>query len=146
LTGTLQGSAVPVAVRDELWAVVVRAVMEALVDGYANVKKCSAEGRALMSMDLMALQNGLDLINHTVSEHRWGRAYVHNYIKAYYFQEPELLAFIDANKAHLVRLATDGVCGNLRKPAQKDLLHKIEQLYRDAKIESIASINQGTCI
>ncbi|ETV78759.1 hypothetical protein, variant 1 [Aphanomyces astaci] len=64
--GTLQGSAVPVAVRDELWAVVVRAVMEALVDGYANVKKCSAEGRALMSMDLMALQNGLDLINHTV--------------------------------------------------------------------------------
>ncbi|RHY67897.1 hypothetical protein DYB38_007081 [Aphanomyces astaci] len=93
------GSAVPVAVRDELWAVVVRAVMEALVDGYANVKKCSAEGRALMSMDLMALQNGLDLINHTVSEHRWGRAYVHNYIKAYYFQEPELLAFIDANKS-----------------------------------------------
>ncbi|RQM22543.1 hypothetical protein B5M09_004242 [Aphanomyces astaci] len=149
--GLFWGSAVPVAVRDELWAVVVRAVMEALVDGYANVKKCSAEGRALMSMDLMALQNGLDLINHTVSEHRWGRAYVHNYIKAYYFQEPELLAFIDANKgryrkAHLVRLATDGVCGNLRKPAQKDLLHKIEQLYRDAKIESIASINQGNCI
>ncbi|RHZ03243.1 hypothetical protein DYB31_003529 [Aphanomyces astaci] len=97
--GLFWGSAVPVAVRDELWAVVVRAVMEALVDGYANVKKCSAEGRALMSMDLMALQNGLDLINHTVSEHRWGRAYVHNYIKAYYFQEPELLAFIDANKS-----------------------------------------------
>ncbi|RHY30211.1 hypothetical protein DYB32_004534 [Aphanomyces invadans] len=60
--GTLQGSAVPIAVRDELWAVVVRAVMEALVDGYANVPKCSTEGRALMSMDLMALQNGLDLI------------------------------------------------------------------------------------
>ncbi|ETV93185.1 hypothetical protein, variant [Aphanomyces invadans] len=147
--GTLQGSAVPIAVRDELWAVVVRAVMEALVDGYANVPKCSTEGRALMSMDLMALQNGLDLVNHASNlppDNRWGRAYVHNYIKAYYFQEPELLAFIDANKlryrkSHLVRLATDGVCGKLRKPAHKDLMHKIEQLYRDAKAsDMVASI------
>ncbi len=64
IIGTLQGSSVPMSVRDEIWSFVVRSIMEALVEGYARVKMCSIEGRALMSMDLMALQNGLDLINH----------------------------------------------------------------------------------
>ncbi|OQR85576.1 hsp70-like protein [Achlya hypogyna] len=130
--GTLQGSAVPIPVRDEIWSYVVRAIMEALVEGYANVKKCSMEGRALMSMDLIALQNGLDLINHVSNQDQslWGRSYVNNYIKAYYLQEKELLAFIAANKknyrkAHLVSLALNGVCG-MRRNAQKDLLQKIE--------------------
>ncbi|KDO18868.1 hypothetical protein SPRG_15696 [Saprolegnia parasitica CBS 223.65] len=134
--GTLQGSAVPIHVRDEIWSYVVRAIMEALVEGYASVKKCSMEGRALMSMDLIALQNGLDLINHVSNQNQtlWGRSYVNNYIKAYYLQEAELLAFIAANKksyrkAHLVSLAINGVCG-LRRGTQKDLLQKIEHIYR----------------
>ncbi|EQC32290.1 hypothetical protein, variant [Saprolegnia diclina VS20] len=138
--GTLQGSAVPISVRDEIWSYVVRAIMEALVEGYASVKKCSLEGRALMSMDLIALQNGLDLINHVSNQNQtlWGRSYVNNYIKAYYFQEAELLAFIAANKksyrkAHLVSLAINGVCG-LRRGSQKDLLQKIEHIYRSGTL------------
>jgi len=65
--GSLQGvgdNAVPLIVREEIWQYVVRSIMEALVEGFASVKNCSTEGRALMSMDLIALQNGLDLINH----------------------------------------------------------------------------------
>ncbi|KAH9099219.1 hypothetical protein LEN26_016210 [Aphanomyces euteiches] len=139
--GSLQGSSVPPEVRDELWGFVVRAIMEALVDGFASVKKCSMEGRALMSMDLIALQNGLDLINHVSNQSQttmWGRSYVHNFVKAYYYQEPELLAFIAANKnryrkVHLVSLATNGVCSSLRKPAFKDLMHQIDQIFRTDK-------------
>ncbi|OQR91830.1 hsp70, partial [Thraustotheca clavata] len=120
--GMLQGSPVPIEVRDEIWLYVVRAIMEALVEGYASVKKCSLEGRALMSMDLIALQNGLDLINHVSNQDQslWSRSYVNNYIKAYYFQEKELLDFITINKkhyrkAHLISLAMNGVCGQIRR-------------------------------
>lgn len=52
-----------------------------------------------MLLDLHALQNGLDLINHISSRTvPRGREYVGSYIKAFYYDEDELLEWAKANK------------------------------------------------
>jgi Protein of unknown function C-terminus (DUF2451) len=50
--GVLQ---LPAAIKPLLYRECVQSVMDGLVEGYARVKKCSTEGRALMSMDLQVM-------------------------------------------------------------------------------------------
>mmetsp|Transcript_17858 Transcript_17858/g.23285 ORF Transcript_17858/g.23285 Transcript_17858/m.23285 type:complete len:434 (-) Transcript_17858:230-1531(-) len=95
--------------RELLWTEAVQAAFEAVVDGFANVETCSTEGRALMSMDLQVLQFSLDKI-HRARPNR-GAVYADSYIKAFYFAEDDLLAWINQNKAsykerHMISLAS----------------------------------------
>uniref|UniRef100_T1H2A6 Syndetin C-terminal domain-containing protein n=1 Tax=Megaselia scalaris TaxID=36166 RepID=T1H2A6_MEGSC len=66
-----------------LWDSMAHVSTHLLVEGYSNVKKCTAGGRALMQLDfthfmsIMELLSGLKFQKH--------RSYVDNYIKAYYF-------------------------------------------------------------
>ncbi|KAL5278409.1 CCDC132 family protein [Megaselia abdita] len=68
---------------ESLWDSMAHVATHLLVEGYSNVKKCSAGGRALMQLDfthfisIMELLSGLKFSKH--------RSYVDNYIKAYYF-------------------------------------------------------------
>lgn len=61
----LSHGAIPMRIRQEIWSFAIRAVMESLVEGFSKVKDCTLQGRALMSMDIQALQNGLNSINTT---------------------------------------------------------------------------------
>lgn len=103
--------------REEIWAAMVQSIMETLLSGFARVPKCTPQGRAHMTLDLYALQNGLDLINHISSKTvPRGWEYVNNYIKAFFKDKEELLQWIEANKVqfstmyycvvHDVRVAT----------------------------------------
>ena len=42
---------IPRATYDHLWDQIIRIAARTLVEGYANAKKCSIEGRALMQLD-----------------------------------------------------------------------------------------------
>ncbi|CAN0269283.1 unnamed protein product, partial [Ectocarpus fasciculatus] len=46
------GSVVPARARRLVWRGVVDALLLSLLRGFSRVRRCSTEGRALMSMDL----------------------------------------------------------------------------------------------
>ncbi|XP_031111673.1 syndetin isoform X4 [Ipomoea triloba] len=70
-------------------------VAETLVEGLSRVKRCTDEGRALMSLDLQVLINGL---KHFVSvDVRPKLQIVETFIKAYYLPETE---FVHWSRAH----------------------------------------------
>lgn len=100
----LADGSIPVDAREEIWAAMVQSIMETLLSGFSSVTKCTPQGRALMSMDLHALQNGLDLINHISSATvPRGRDHVNNYVKAFYYDDAaDLLAWIKENKVRLL--------------------------------------------
>ncbi|XP_066389283.1 uncharacterized protein [Miscanthus floridulus] len=65
----------------------VESISEVLVEGLSRVKRCTDEGRALMSLDLQVLINGLQ---HIVSSNvRPKPQTVDTFIKAYYLPETE---------------------------------------------------------
>ncbi|KAF8697841.1 hypothetical protein HU200_035331 [Digitaria exilis] len=65
----------------------IESVAEVLVEGLSRVKRCTDEGRALMSLDLQVLINGLQ---HIVSANvRPKLQTVDTFIKAYYLPETE---------------------------------------------------------
>lgn len=83
--------------REVVWTETVQACFEAVVDGYAAVShNCSTEGRALMSMDLQVFQFSIDKI-HRARPAR-GAVYADSYIKAFYFAEVDLDAWIERNR------------------------------------------------
>lgn len=99
----LADGSIPVDAREDVWAAMVQTIMDALLQAFSTVPKPTPQGRALMLLDLHALQNGLDLINHISSRTvPRGREYVGNYIKAFYYDEDELLEWVQANKVSCV--------------------------------------------
>uniref|UniRef100_A0AAV1VL94 Uncharacterized protein n=1 Tax=Peronospora matthiolae TaxID=2874970 RepID=A0AAV1VL94_9STRA len=85
---------------EDIWAAMIQTVMDTLLQAYSAVVKPTPQGRALMLLDLYTLQNGLDLVNHISSRTvPRGHEYVGNYIKACFYDEKELLEWIQDNKA-----------------------------------------------
>jgi hypothetical protein len=80
--GGLDSTYIPPQCQLPIWTEACQAAMAALLEGFARVEACAPEGRALMSMDLQAVQSGLDAIQ-KVRPGR-GRVHVDNYVKAYY--------------------------------------------------------------
>ncbi|KAK4358646.1 hypothetical protein RND71_020875 [Anisodus tanguticus] len=82
-------------VQDFLLEYGVDNVAEILVEGLSRVKRCTDEGRALMSLDLQVLINGL---KHFISvDVRPKLTIVETFIKAYYLPETE---FVHWARAH----------------------------------------------
>ncbi|XP_058835853.1 syndetin [Topomyia yanbarensis] len=68
--------------KEALWDCFVHVLTHLLVEGFASAKKCSAGGRALMQLDFIHFISILEIISGgKYPEHR---AYVEQYIKAYY--------------------------------------------------------------
>src|SRR6185437_10016454 len=100
---------------------------EQLVDAYARSKKCTTEGRGLITLDLSALRSGLEKITTLKPLPHW--EYVTQYVNAYYLQENELLAWVSAhpeyNMAAVVSVANVG-CGASK--SAKERLNLIGQV------------------
>lgn len=90
---------IPLPVSNTLWEHCIRLANRTIVEGYANVKKCSNEGRALMQLDfqqfLMKLEKLTDIRPIPDKE------FVETYIKAYYLTENDMERWI---KEHRVRV------------------------------------------
>ncbi|KAL2897172.1 Syndetin, partial [Bienertia sinuspersici] len=92
-----------ITVQEQLLEHGVEIVAETLVEGVSRVKKCTDEGRALMSLDLQVLINGLQ---HFVSKDVKPKLHiVEAFIKAYYLPETEYVywarAHPEENEANL---------------------------------------------
>ncbi|KAL6510972.1 hypothetical protein OROGR_022096 [Orobanche gracilis] len=84
-------------VQDLLLEYGIENVAVTLIEGLSRVKRCTDEGRALMSLDLQVLINGL---KHFVSiDVRPKLQIVETFIKAYYLPETE---YVHWSRAHPV--------------------------------------------
>ncbi|KAJ8568426.1 hypothetical protein K7X08_027959 [Anisodus acutangulus] len=85
-------------VQDVLLEYGVDNVAEILVEGLSRVKRCTDEGRALMSLDLQVLINGL---KHFISVNvRPKLTIVETFIKAYYLPETEFVHWARAHREY----------------------------------------------
>lgn len=114
--------------RAAIWDNLTHVITHLLVEGFANAKKCTAGGRALMQLDFTHFMSLLELISGLkFPEHR---SYVEQYVKAYYLPKDLLEEFVKTNSQystkHLTGLITCA-CINDKKTRQK-LLGLLENL------------------
>ncbi|KAF4318840.1 hypothetical protein BBO99_00007105 [Phytophthora kernoviae] len=125
---------IPMDSREDIWAAMVQTIMDTLLQGFSTVSKPTPQGRALMLLDLHALQNGLDLINHISSRTvPRGREFVGNYIKAFYYDQDELLEWVQTNKTQyskvqFANLLKNGIGSTLEIKNLRELVLKIDAI------------------
>ncbi|KAF1795286.1 Vacuolar protein sorting-associated protein 54, N-terminal [Phytophthora cactorum] len=130
----LADGSIPMDAREDIWAEMVQVIMDTLLQAFSTVSKPTPQGRALMLLDLHALQNGLDLINHVSSRTvPRGREYVGNYVKAFYYDEDELLEWVQANKTlyskvQFANLLKNGIGSTLEIKKLREIVLKIDAM------------------
>ncbi|KAE8596232.1 hypothetical protein XENTR_v10016019 [Xenopus tropicalis] len=123
---------IPLPVSNILWEHCIRLANRTLVEGYANVKKCSNEGRALMQLDyqqfLMKLEKLTDIRPIPDKE------FVETYIKAYYLTENDMERWIKEHREYSTKQLTNlvNVClgSHINKKARQKLLAAIDDTDR----------------
>uniref|UniRef100_A0A3Q3KGB9 VPS50 EARP/GARPII complex subunit n=1 Tax=Monopterus albus TaxID=43700 RepID=A0A3Q3KGB9_MONAL len=123
---------IPLPVSNVLWEHCIRLANRTLVEGYANVKKCSNEGRALMQLDfqqfLIKLEKLTDLRPIPDKE------FVEVYIKAYYLTENDMEQFIKNHREYSMKQLANlvNVClgSHINKKARQKLLAAIDDIDR----------------
>ncbi|XP_042959262.1 syndetin isoform X1 [Carya illinoinensis] len=116
-------------VQDHLLEYGVEIVAETLIEGLSRVKRCTDEGRALMSLDLQVLINGLQ---HFVSVNvRPQLQMVEAFIKAYYLPETEYVHWArghpEYSKSQIVGLINlVATMKGWKRKNRLDVLEKIE--------------------
>ncbi|BFG04869.1 syndetin [Drosophila madeirensis] len=79
-----------------VWNSMAHVATHLLVEGFSNVKKCSAGGRALMQLDFANFMSFLELIsNQKYPQHR---SYVDVFIKTYYFSPEQFEQWIEQQR------------------------------------------------
>ncbi|XP_036594519.1 syndetin isoform X4 [Trichosurus vulpecula] len=123
---------IPLPVSNILWEHCIRLANRTIVEGYANVKKCSNEGRALMQLDfqqfLMKLEKLTDIRPIPDKE------FVETYIKAYYLTENDMERWIKEHREYSSKQLTNlvNVClgSHINKKARQKLLAAIDDIDR----------------
>uniref|UniRef100_A0A803M6G5 Syndetin n=1 Tax=Chenopodium quinoa TaxID=63459 RepID=A0A803M6G5_CHEQI len=110
----------------------VEIVADTLVEGLSRVKRCTDEGRALMSLDLQVLINGLQ---HFVSKDVKPKMHVvETFIKAYYLPETEYVYWARAHpeytKSQVVGLVN--LVATMKSWKRKTRLEVIEKIESSA--------------
>ncbi|KAJ3681911.1 hypothetical protein LUZ60_014484 [Juncus effusus] len=85
-------------VQDLLLNYGVEVIAETLIEGLSRVKRCTDEGRALMSLDLQVLMNGLQHFVHVNVKPKFQDVEV--FIKAYYLPETEYVHWARAHPVY----------------------------------------------
>ncbi|GCB74479.1 hypothetical protein scyTo_0003569 [Scyliorhinus torazame] len=120
---------IPLQVSNVLWEHCIRLANRTIVEGYANVKKCSNEGRALMQLDfqqfLMKLEKLTDIRPIPDKE------FVETYIKAYYLTENDMERWIKEHREYstkqLTNLVTVCLGSHVNKKARQKLIAAIDE-------------------
>eukprot|EP00249_Psilotum_nudum_P022392 c28500_g1_i1 orf=1413-4874(+) len=107
----------------------VDTLAETLLEGFSRVKKCTNEGRALMSLDLQVLINGL---RHLAPSRLSSNLHiVESYVKAFYLPETEYVHWVRAHPEYakgqvigLVNLVAS--TNNWKRKTRVEILEKIE--------------------
>ncbi|CAG9862024.1 unnamed protein product [Phyllotreta striolata] len=119
---------ISVEVYQSLWANVAHIVTHTLVQGFAEAKKCTNGGRALMQLDFTQFLTKFEKISSLKPVPH--KEYVENYVKAYYLPDNELEIWIkehtEYSSKHLFGLVSCA-CQSNKKTRQK-LLQIIEEV------------------
>lgn len=114
-----------------------QSAFDLVLEGFSRVRKCSSEGRAMMTMDVFALHEGLNSI-HLCRPPR-GKHHVDNYLRAFYLAEEEMIQWIRENwqsyaYRHIHGLLTQTMSSLLNNKKFKDTVALVDNLYAfDAK-------------
>ncbi|KAM6959485.1 syndetin isoform 1-T1 [Aplochiton taeniatus] len=123
---------IPLAVSNVLWEHCIRLANRTLVEGYANVKKCSNEGRALMQLDFQQFLTKLEKL--TDLRPIPDKEFVETYIKAYYLTENDMEQFIKNHREYSMKQLANlvNVClgSHINKKAKQKLLAAIDDIDR----------------
>ncbi|KAL4225130.1 hypothetical protein ACF0H5_015823 [Mactra antiquata] len=124
---------VPRATYDHIWDQIVRITGRTFVEGYANAKKCSIEGRALMQLDFQQyLKNVEKLIDlRPIPD----REYVEGYIKAYYFPENQLELWLQEHREYSIKqlLSLVNAVDHLNRKARQRLVNMVEEMDKSSR-------------
>eukprot|EP00850_Spirogloea_muscicola_P006310 SM000030S11319 [mRNA] locus=s30:80361:89469:+ [translate_table: standard] len=125
----LQNSGVSVEVQVQLREYGIEEIAAVMVEGFSRVRRCTNEGRALMSLDLQVLINGLHAL--APAQTKPSLQTVENYIKAFYLPETEYLHWARTHSEYskaqitgLINLVASTY--NWKRKTRLDLLEKIE--------------------
>lgn len=114
-----------------LWTEVVDGLTAAVIEGFALVKKCSAEGRANMAVDVKTLQMGIQAI--APLRPLPGFPKVSAYIQAFYLTETDIRDWIlkhrEFSAAQLIAVVSVGVGTTMKRKARGELISWIGSLY-----------------
>ncbi|KAK6100470.1 hypothetical protein QQG55_0790 [Brugia pahangi] len=115
-------------VQKTFWSIVIYCTFNALVKGYGEFgKKCSNEGRALMQLDFQQLIAKLEqLIDFMPIPHK---AYVENYIKAYYLPESSMESWILQHREYTTNqiITLLNVATHISKKARTRIINALEE-------------------
>lgn len=124
-----------------LWGETAQYVAEQLVIGYSAVKKCTFEGRALMTQDLTMLRQGLERLTDLAPLPGWH--VVDDYVKAYYLPEADFMTWMQEHTCYsasqFIALASLGPGAKLRGAAKKDFLRRVKEA-----VEAIVATKTAT--
>lgn len=129
LISSLRELGVPEHVKRVLMHEAVVMICEQLVDGYCCAKRCSDEGRALISLDVTTLHAALRTL---LPDQPLPTAYVDNYLKAFYLPHEHILDWAKEHPEYAVRhvsglVAVSGAGASLKKKEHQELLASIEE-------------------
>lgn len=104
-----------------IWGELLRQLSLHLVESYSRAKKCTTEGRGLMTLDLSALRSGLEKLAGLKPLPWWD--HVLSYVNAFYLPESELLAWVSSHPHYtLAQLQSVAECGCGSGKLKKDRL------------------------
>lgn len=114
-----------------LWELAAATAAEQIVWGLSRVKKCTMEGRALMSLDMQVLLSGMKKLAPPGTRLDQYMRTCDTYIKAFYTPESELLHWCmvhpEFNRIQIVSLVNQVADANGWKKAQKqDFMAQLE--------------------
>lgn len=109
-----------------------QSAFDILLEGFSKIRKCSTEGKALMTMDVAMLQDGLDNI-HSCRPPR-GKLYMDNFILATYMTEENTIKWVQEfwqayAYRHIHGLLTLNLSSVLNSKRLKDAVSILESFY-----------------
>ncbi|KAJ6228818.1 hypothetical protein M0813_08313 [Anaeramoeba flamelloides] len=122
--------------KEKLWKHFTILLMDILLDSFGNIKKCSSQGRARMSYDLVEIETTLKKFSKINTPKLASN--VRSYIKAYYQTEDELLEWIKKNSKiftfqQIRFLAICSVGRKMKKKAKKAYLNTVSEIFEENK-------------
>ncbi len=119
-------------VREQIWIELCQAIFDVVLEGYSKVRKCSAEGRAAMTMNIFTLHDSLNSI-HLCRPPR-GKHYIDNFLKAFFLSEDEMMNWIRDNYQaysyrHIHSLVSQTMSSMLNSKKLRDAITIVDGLY-----------------
>eukprot|EP00897_Mesotaenium_endlicherianum_P008195 jgi/Mesen1/7403/ME000388S06623 len=116
-------------VQEEILVYGVDEVAEVLVEGYSRVRRCTNEGRALMSLDLQVLLSVMQTL--LPAKAKPNMQIVENYIKAFYLPETEYLHWAQTHseysKSQIIGLINlVATMNNWKRKTRAEILERVE--------------------